>query len=43
VTRLVGTNAEEGREILASAQMMTAQTLVEAAQKAVMAAKGGIA
>ncbi len=35
VTRLVGTNAEEGRKILASAQMVTANTLVEAAQKAV--------
>ena len=35
VTRLVGTNAEEGRKILAGAQMVTANTLVEAAQKAV--------
>ncbi len=35
VTRLVGTNAEEGRKILANAQMTTANTLVEAAQKAV--------
>jgi succinyl-CoA synthetase beta subunit len=35
ITRLVGTNAEEGRQILAKAQMITAETLVEAAQKAV--------
>lgn len=40
VVRLVGTNAEEGRQILADANMMTADTLVEAAQKAVAAAKG---
>ncbi|GAB4469120.1 MAG: ADP-forming succinate--CoA ligase subunit beta [Anaerolineales bacterium] len=40
VVRLVGTNAEEGREILASAQMITAETLVDAAQKAVAASKG---
>ncbi|MGB9669435.1 MAG: ADP-forming succinate--CoA ligase subunit beta, partial [Anaerolineales bacterium] len=43
VVRLVGTNAEEGRAILANAQMVTAQTLVEAAQKAVAVSKGGIA
>jgi succinyl-CoA synthetase beta subunit len=41
VVRLVGTNAEEGRQILADAKMITADTLVEAAQKAVAAAKGG--
>jgi succinyl-CoA synthetase beta subunit len=35
VARLVGTNEEEGRRILARAQMATASTLVEAAQKAV--------
>jgi len=35
VARLVGTNEEEGRRILAGAQMATASTLVEAAQKAV--------
>jgi succinyl-CoA synthetase beta subunit len=35
ITRLVGTNAAEGRQILAKAQMITAETLVEAAQKAV--------
>lgn len=40
VVRLVGTNAEEGRQMLADAQMITAQTLAEAAQKAVAAAKG---
>lgn len=39
VIRLVGTNAEEGREILGNAKMITAETLVEAAQKAVAAAK----
>ena len=42
VVRLVGTNEEEGRAILASASrsVQTASTLVEAAQKAVAAAKG---
>jgi succinyl-CoA synthetase beta subunit len=35
VARLVGTNEEEGRHILAGAKMATASTLVEAAQKAV--------
>ena len=40
VTRLVGTRAEEGRKILADANMITAETLAEAAQKAVAAAKG---
>ncbi|MCS6842895.1 MAG: ADP-forming succinate--CoA ligase subunit beta [Caldilineales bacterium] len=40
VARLVGTNEEEGRAILASANMITARTLPEAAQKAVQAAKG---
>ena len=35
VARLVGTNEEEGRRILAGARMATASTLVEAAQKAV--------
>ena len=38
VARLVGTNEEEGRAILAEAQMTTAATLEEAAQKAVAAA-----
>jgi succinyl-CoA synthetase beta subunit len=41
VIRLVGTNAEEGRELLAGADMITAETLAEAAEKAVAAAKGG--
>ena len=38
VARLVGTNEEEGRAILAEAKMITATTLEEAAQKAVAAA-----
>ncbi|MBI5035443.1 MAG: ADP-forming succinate--CoA ligase subunit beta [Chloroflexi bacterium] len=41
VARIVGTNAEEGRKILASANMITAETLEEGAQKAVAAAKAG--
>lgn len=40
VARLVGTNEEEGRAILASAHMGTAHTLAEAAQKAVAASRG---
>ncbi|MCB0217126.1 MAG: ADP-forming succinate--CoA ligase subunit beta [Chloroflexi bacterium] len=40
VVRIVGTNAEEGRAILAGAEMETAATLYDAAQKAVAAAKG---
>ncbi len=40
VVRLVGTNYEEGRAILAEAKMVTAETLAEAAQMAVAAAKG---
>lgn len=40
VIRLVGTNAAEGRALLAEANMITAETLVEAAQKAVAAARG---
>ncbi len=39
VVRLVGTNEEEGRRILAGANMITANTLAEAAQKAVEAAR----
>ncbi len=39
VARLVGTNEEEGRALLASANMITAATLAEAAQKAVRAAR----
>ncbi len=41
VIRLVGTNAEEGRQLLADADMITATTLAEAAQKAVAVARGG--
>jgi succinyl-CoA synthetase beta subunit len=40
VARLVGTNEEEGRQILADAKMITAATLAEGAQKAVAAAQG---
>ena len=43
VVRLVGTNAEEGRQLLADASMITAETLLEAAQKSVAAAKGALA
>ena len=39
VVRLLGTNAEEGMRILAAANMQTATTLSEAAEKAVAAAK----
>jgi len=39
VVRLVGTNAEEGRRLLENANMITAQTLADAAKKAVAAAK----
>lgn len=42
VVRLVGTNAEEGRRMLADAHMITAETLVEAAQKAVAISKGDL-
>lgn len=42
VIRLVGTNAEEGRQILAEAKMITASTLAEAAKKAVAVAMGGL-
>jgi succinyl-CoA synthetase beta subunit len=38
---LVGTNAEEGRRMLADAQMITAETLADAAKKAVAVATGG--
>lgn len=41
VTRLIGTNEEEGRRLLADAEMMTAASLVDAAEKSVAAAKGG--
>jgi len=43
VVRLVGTNAEEGRRMLADARMLTAETLVEAASKAVAVCKGDFA
>jgi succinyl-CoA synthetase beta subunit len=39
VVRLVGTNAEEGQKLLADANMITAETLADAAKKAVAAAK----
>lgn len=39
VVRLLGTNADEGMDILAEANMETAKTLTEAAQKAVAAAQ----
>ena len=43
VVRLAGTNVEEGRKILeqASVSVITADTLGEAAEKAVAAAKSG--
>lgn len=41
VVRLVGTNAEEGRKLLADAHMITADTLADAAKKAVAAAQSG--
>jgi succinyl-CoA synthetase beta subunit len=41
IVRLAGTNAKEGMEILAEADMETAVTLSDAAQKAVAAARGG--
>ena len=40
VVRLIGTNAKEGRQLLSDAKMITAETLADAAQKAVAAAKG---
>ncbi len=40
VVRLVGTNEAEGRALLADADMITATSLAEAAQKAVAAAAG---
>jgi len=39
IIRLVGTNAEEGIQILADAEMITADTLANAAKKAVAATK----
>ena len=40
VVRLVGTNAEEGRKLLENANMITAETLADAARKSVAAAQG---
>lgn len=40
VARLVGVNEEEGRQILAESNLITASSLSEAVQKAVAAAKG---
>jgi succinyl-CoA synthetase beta subunit len=40
VIRLVGTNEAEGRQLLADAAMITATSLVDAAQKAVAVAEG---
>ena len=40
VIRLVGTNAEEGRQILSDADMITAETLADAAKKAVAVTQG---
>ena len=42
VVRLVGTNAEEGMQILSEAKMVTAQTLADAARKAVALARGEV-
>jgi len=39
ISRLVGTNSEEGLQLLADANMITANTLADAARKAVAAAK----
>ena len=41
VVRLAGTNAREGLQILSAANFITANTLAEAAEKAVKVAKGG--
>jgi succinyl-CoA synthetase beta subunit len=45
VVRLVGTNEAQGRALLEQSEyeMLTAATLAEAAQKAVAAAKSGLA
>jgi succinyl-CoA synthetase beta subunit len=40
VTRLVGTNSAEGQAMLAEAHMLTASSLIDAAQMAVRAARG---
>jgi len=41
VVRLVGTNAEEGQRLLANANIITAETLVDAAQKVIGLARVG--
>lgn len=41
VVRLVGTNAEEGRRILANQNIQTAETLVDAAKISVLLSNGG--
>jgi succinyl-CoA synthetase beta subunit len=41
VARLVGTNEEEGRRLLSEAHLITATSLLEGAQRAVEAARGG--
>jgi len=41
IVRLVGTNAEEGRKLLENANMITAETLADAAKKSVEAAQKG--
>ena len=43
VIRLVGTNEELGRQILADAKMDTASSLVEAAEMVIAASKVGVA
>ncbi len=43
VTRLVGTNEAEGRQLLAEKQMVTATSLFEAAEKAVALTRQGVA
>ncbi len=42
VVRLVGQNAEEGLKLLAESNMITAESLVDAAQKVVKVAKEGV-
>ncbi len=40
IVRLAGTNAKEGQELLSGAELLTAETLAEAAEKAVEVSKG---
>jgi len=42
IVRLVGTHAKEGAELIASTKLILADTLEQAAQKAILAAKGEI-